>query len=60
MVQAVLPTGRLFGRVSRKELNKKWRGRTNLGPILNKKGRKGAELKKIVYLLSNSREVQEM
>jgi hypothetical protein len=41
---AMLPTGRLFGRISKKGPNKKWSGRTNLRPdfgqYLNKKGRK--------------------
>jgi hypothetical protein len=28
----LLPTGRLFGRISKKEPNKKWSGRGNLRP----------------------------
>jgi hypothetical protein len=51
LLSSVLPTGRIFGRISQKEPNKKWSGRTNpateLWPILNKKSRKGPNLKKL-------------
>jgi hypothetical protein len=50
----VLPTSRLFGRISQKGPNKKWRGQTNLRQILNEKGQQGAELKKFFSLLLSS------
>ncbi len=46
-IDTVLPTGRLFGRLSQKEQNKKWIGRINLRPksgqFCTEKGGKGAE-----------------
>jgi hypothetical protein len=59
---AVLPTCRLFGRISQIGPNKKWSGRKIFGRILADFKQKEPKLKQIFFpplILSNSREVQK-